>query len=79
MFTVSVPAESSFDMIALLMRVASDNVFNRSSQDVTVMRKSSSERRSIVESITAKCSELHQQKIPITCNVNSPRLRFRLF
>lgn len=29
--TVSIPAESSLDMVALLMRISSDNVFNGAS------------------------------------------------
>lgn len=51
--TVTIPSETSFDMIALLMRIPCDHIFNSSSQNVTIMRQSRCKRRSIVKRVAA--------------------------
>lgn len=52
--TVAIPAEAPFNVIALLMGISSDNVFDGSGQNVSVMRQSGCKRWTIVERITVK-------------------------
>lgn len=49
--TVTIPSESSRNVVTGLGSIAANNVFNSACCDVTVMRSSSSEGRSIVKSI----------------------------
>lgn len=57
-----VPSEPSLDMVALLVSVSSYDVFYGAGQDVTVMRESRRERRSIVESVSASIAQITSAK-----------------
>lgn len=77
--SMSIPSESSLNMIALLMCIASDNIFNCASQDVSIMRKTRGKWRSIVESVSENSFYnllpiFHQRHTG-----NIPWLSFRLF
>jgi hypothetical protein len=49
--TVSVPAETTLDMVSLHRPVTGDNVLDGGCQQVTVVRGASSEGRAIVEGV----------------------------
>lgn len=88
--TMTIPSETPFDMIALLMRIPCDHIFNGSSQNVTIMRQSRCKRRPIVKSVTANtkirsnCSRIpcgvttHRKRRKMIANSHSLWLSFRL-
>lgn len=50
--SMCIPTKSSLDMVALHRPISRDNIFDRRGEEMAVVRKSSSERRAIVESVS---------------------------
>lgn len=73
--TMTIPTEPTFHMIALLMRIPGDHIFNGSSQNVAVMRQSSCKRRSIVERIAASRETTTTKKTEIIANEAKNKLK----
>lgn len=49
---VGVPAETSFHVEPALMGITSDNILNRTSQNVAVVREAGRKRRPVIESVS---------------------------